>query len=128
MTKTTRIAAFYLALVFVAGALFGVVADRLYQRSARAASSPQDYRERYIARLQRELVLTPEQVTQVTAILDETGQRFRELREKVGPEFEAIRKAQRERITALLTPAQRPRYEKILEEHRLEREKARHSR
>ena len=122
MSKTTRVAALYLAAVFMAGALFGVVANRLYERTARA-SGPRDSRARYLQDLQTALVLTPEQMTQVTPILDQTGQRFRELRGRMEPEFEALRKGQRERINALLTPEQRPLYEQFQENQRRQREK-----
>ena len=119
MMKPTRLAALFLAVVFVAGALSGYVAHTLYsQRTARAAPNPTQTRERYLARLSKDLALSPEQVTQVSAILEQTGQRMRELRERMEPEFEAIRMAQRQRIMALLTPEQQPKYQKILEEYR----------
>lgn len=127
MTKSTRVAALYLGVVFLAGALFGLVADRLYQRTASAGppprTDPRDFRARYLDRLQKDLALSPEQLAQVTTILEETDQRFRQVREKVAPEFESIRNNQRQRVFALLSPEQRPKYEKILEEHRRQREK-----
>ncbi|MBI3698738.1 MAG: hypothetical protein HY238_28350 [Acidobacteria bacterium] len=124
MMKPTRIAALFLAVVFVAGALSGYVAHTLYsQRTARAAPNPTQMRERYLTRLTRDLALSPEQVTQVSAILEQTGQRMRELRERMEPEFEAIRVAQRQRIMALLTPEQQPKYEKVLEEQRKRHER-----
>ena len=118
MTRTTRLAAVWLAIVFLAGTLFGFVVHGLYnQRPARAAN-PKEFRERYVARLQRELSLSPEQLTQVTAILEQTSQRFQEIRDRMEPEFQAIREQQRLRIMAILTPDQQPKYQKIIEEHR----------
>ena len=128
MSRPTRVAALYLAIVFLAGTLFGVVVDRFYsQRTARAASSPspKESRERYVTTLQKELALTAAQLAQVTEILDQTGQRFRELRERSGPEFEAIREDQRRRIMGVLTVEQQPKYRKILEEHRQRRQRPR---
>jgi len=131
MTKPTRIAALYLTGVFVAGGLFGFMAHGLYtQRTTRAsnsASNSKDARERYVTKLQRDLALSPEQLTQVTAILDETGERFREIRQRMSPEFDAIRQQQRKRIMDLLQPDQQVKYQQILEEWRQRHEKHGHS-
>jgi Spy/CpxP family protein refolding chaperone len=125
MTKPTRIAALYLAVVFVAGGLFGVVAHGLYTQKTARAANPKEFRERYVAKLQKDLSLTPEQVPQVTAILDETSDRFREIREKMSPELDAIRQQQRAQIMALLKPEQQEKYQKILDEWRRRREQER---
>ena len=128
MTKPTRMAALYLAAVFVAGGVFGVVAHGLYTQKAARASNPKEFRERYVAKLQRDLSLTPEQMPQVTAILDQTSDRFREIREKMSPEFDAIRQQQRAQIMALLDPEQQGKYQKILDEWRRKREHGRQGR
>ena len=120
MMQQKRLAALYLGVVFLAGALFGAVAHGLYtQRTAQAsqALSPRQFRERYVARLQKDLALTPEQLAQVTAISEETGRQFQQIREKMGPDFAAIREAHRQRIMAILTPEQQPKYQKIVEEY-----------
>lgn len=130
MMKPTRMAAVYLAVVFVAGGLFGFVAHGLYsQKGTRAEnrpSNPREFRQRYVTRLHRDLSLTPEQLTQVTAILDETGERFQELRERMSPEFDIIRQQQRARIMALLSPEQQGKYQKMLEEWRRQHEQRGH--
>jgi len=128
MTKATRIAALYMAVVFVAGGLFGFVAHGVYkEKSARAAapSSPQQFRERYVAKLKQDLGLTPEQLTQVTAILDQTGQRFRDLRQRMDPEFDTIRQQQRGKIMSLLNEEQQGKYRQILAEWQKQHEKRR---
>jgi Spy/CpxP family protein refolding chaperone len=125
MTKPTRMAALYLAVVFVAGGLFGVVAHGLYTQKTARASNPKEFRERYVAKLQKDLSLTPEQMPQVTAILDQTSDRFREIREKMSPEFAAIRQQQRAQIMALLNPEQQVKYQQILDEWRRKREHGR---
>ena len=98
-------------------------------RPARPTPNPKDFRERYLGKLQKELSLSPEQLDQVKSILDQTGQRFHELREqfhdKMEPEFEAVRQMQRQRIMAVLTPEQQPKYQQILEEQRRRHEKDR---
>ena len=126
MMKPTRIAAMWLAVVFLAGALFGFVANTFYsQRTARASTSnPRESRERFVARLQKDLALTPEQLAQVRAIMDQTGQRFREVREKMDRDSQTIREEHRQQILAILTPEQQPKYKQILEERRRRHEKA----
>lgn len=130
MTKPTRLAAVLLAVVFLAGVLFGFVAHSFYERTARAGPPPppsqKEMRDRYLAKLQDRLSLSPEQVNQVRDILDQTGQRFQELRDRMEPEFETARLSQRQRITAVLTPEQQPKYEQIIEEHKRKHEKASH--
>jgi len=127
MTKPTRIAALCLGIVFLAGAIFGFVAHNLYYEHTARASNPQEARQRYMAKLQTDLALSPEQMTQITAIMDQTRQHFREVQSKVEPEFEALREAQRQRVMAILTPEQQPKYQTIVDEHRqrrLQRQKA----
>jgi Spy/CpxP family protein refolding chaperone len=119
MMKPTRVAALWLAVVFLAGSLFGLVAHTLYvQRTTRAAVNPKEIRERYAAKLREKLLLSPEQHTEVSAILEQTSQQFRELRERIEPEFESLREAQRQRIMAILTPEQQAKYQKLIDEHR----------
>ena len=125
--KPTRIAALCLALVFVAGALFGFVAHSLYSERSARASNPKEYRERYITKLQKDLSLTQDQVNQATAILDQTGERFREIRERMDPEFDTIRQDQRQRIMAALTPEQQPKYQQIVDEWRRQHERHGHT-
>lgn len=121
MTKPTRIAALCLGIVFLAGAIFGFVAHNLYYEHTARASSPQQARQNYIARLQKDLALSPEQLMQITAIMDQTRQHFRDVQNKMEPEFEALREAQRQRVMAILTPEQQPKYQAILDEHRQRR-------
>ncbi|MBI3667331.1 MAG: hypothetical protein HY236_14080 [Acidobacteria bacterium] len=117
MMRQKRLAALYLGIVFLAGALFGSVAHGLYVQHTARASSPRENRDRYVARLKKDLDLTPEQVTKVIAISEETGKQMQDMREKMAPDFAAIREAHRQRIMAILTPDQVPKYQKIVEEH-----------
>jgi len=118
MKKQTWIAALYLSLVFLAGVLFGYVIDNLQNQRPARPGNPGQFRERYIASLQRELSLTPEQVAKVTAILDETGKRFHQLKKQMDPELQTIRQSQRQQIMAVLTAEQQPLYQKLLDERR----------
>jgi Spy/CpxP family protein refolding chaperone len=122
MMKPTRVAALWLSVVFLAGAVFGFVAHSLYEptraTSTSAPRDPKEHRDRYLTKLEKQLSLSPEQVTQVRSILDQTGQRFADLRERMEPEFEAARQSQRDRVMAILTPDQQPKYQQIIEENK----------
>jgi Spy/CpxP family protein refolding chaperone len=130
MMKPTRIAVLCLAGVFGAGAVFGFLAHSVYsQRVTRAASpSPKEFRGQYINRLEKRLSLTPDQRDRVAAILDETGDRFRDLRERIDPEFDRIRQEQRQKVTAILSPEQQAEYQVIIEEQQRRRREQGHRR
>jgi Spy/CpxP family protein refolding chaperone len=129
MMKPTRVAVLCLAGVFVAGALFGVVAHSVYSQRATAAATnpptPKDLRARYLNRLDSRLTLTPAQREKISPILESSGDRVRELRDRMEPEFEAIRHGQRQEIMTLLTPEQQTEYQKLIEEQRRRREEQR---
>ncbi len=120
----------YLALVFFAGAAFGVAASQFYHaRIAEAVVEPpstaSEYRYNLLVELDDQLQLDNDQESDILLILDEVGERFYEVRDAMEPEFEAIRQVRAERIMALLSPAQRIEYQKILEERRRKREEER---
>lgn len=74
--------------------------------------------------LNRELNLAPYQQKQLEAILDETAAGYRAIRERVGPEYEQVRQAGREKIRAILTPEQRAKFEELV--RAIDAERARH--
>jgi len=110
----------YLALVFLSGVVVGVLGYRFYAvQSVTARSrppSPEDMRRQYVEDLRTRLKLRPEQLGQLQAILEATGKRFREVREKWGPELKAIQEGQTESIRAMLDETQRAEYEKMRQE------------
>jgi Spy/CpxP family protein refolding chaperone len=68
--------------------------------------------------------LTSDQQEQIKKILDETSDKYREIRKDVDPvlkpfepRFNAVRQESRDRIRALLTPEQLPKYEQMVQEH-----------
>jgi Spy/CpxP family protein refolding chaperone len=129
MMKPTRVAVLCLAGVFLAGALFGVVAHSVYSQRATAAAAnpptPKDLHARYLKRLDSRLSLTAAQREKIGPILDGSGDRVRDLRDRMEPEFEAIRHSQRQEIMSLLTPDQQAEYQKLIEEQRRRREEQR---
>ena len=124
--QSRRRAAMAMAVVFIAGVVLGLAATRVYdQRLGRRGQdliSPGEYRQRLLRQLTADLALDPGQQEAVKEILIEIEQRFREVRDAIEPEMDAIRSERGERIMALLDQMQRAQYEGILEERRRHRE------
>jgi len=118
----------YLLLVFVSGAIVGVLAHNLYSshavRAERRPRSAEEYRRKYVEEMTARLKLADLQVKRLDEILDETRVRYREIRERVAPDFKAIQERQSEQIRAILEPVQVAEYEKM----RAERERRRRER
>ncbi len=107
----------YLALVFLSGVLIGGFGLRLYMvRTVNASAghrepSADEFRRRYLNEMQRKLGLDAAQVSSVNAVLDDTKAQFREIHKRIEPQVKALKQAQVEKVRALLTPAQRPKYD-----------------
>jgi Spy/CpxP family protein refolding chaperone len=68
----------------------------------------------HMAMFTRDLNLSPDQQTQIQAIMNDTRARYAELHQKLDPEYEQVRQQGRERIRKALTPEQRPKFEDLL--------------
>lgn len=123
--RSNLMIALYLGLVFVAGLAVGVFGQRLYaSKSVQAESrpsTPDQWRARYMADMQTRLNLTPDQVSKLTVILDETRQRYREIKERQKPDMKRVHDDQVAQINAMLNEQQRNEYELM----RAEKERAR---
>ncbi len=123
--QSKRAAALYIALIFLAGAVFGFAAARFYSlKIAQATSgrlSPQEYRARLLQELTEGLNLNQDQQARIEVIMDEIGERFHSVRDAMEPEFEAIRRERAARVMDVLDEAQGVKYERILEERRKRR-------
>jgi Spy/CpxP family protein refolding chaperone len=110
-----------LALVFLAGVVFGVVATRAVVRHmVRAALlHPETVRDRIERDLTRRLRLSEAQRPQVQAALRRAHERWQELRREFQPRFALILNDAQQEIAAVLTPEQREQFEKFREENRL---------
>jgi Spy/CpxP family protein refolding chaperone len=102
-----------IVVIFLAGAATGAVVVRTYAPKIvkRMHISPplpigQDRRDEYLAKLDRELQLTPDQRVQVGAILSESQTRMKELWEPVEPQVKEEYRRTRREIFEVLTPEQ----------------------
>lgn len=121
MKRSTPMVGVYLLLVFASGAVVGGFGHRLYSTKTVDAKSPQpvkseDWRERYLNEMRDRLHLDQPQMNRLAVILDESKARYKSVRDRMDPELKQIQIEQRDLIRQMLTPDQRPEYEKMLEE------------
>jgi Spy/CpxP family protein refolding chaperone len=125
MKRPGLAAALYVSLVFLSGAVVGIFGDRLYTAKTVNANvnvpRPADYRQKYVEEMTKRLRLTPEQVTELGAILDDTRNKFHEEHDRSKQQLAQIHDEQVQKIHEILASAQLPEYEKF----RVEREKDR---
>lgn len=128
-------AQFIVVSVFVIGFAAGALSLNLYQRLTSSDSKKTPQRggsEFLIKRMNEEVGLASDQQEQIKKILDETNDKYRELRKELDPaikpfesRFNAVRQESRDRIRALLTPEQLPKYEEMVQKHDRMREQER---
>jgi phosphorylcholine metabolism protein LicD len=127
MNRTAAPLALYLALVFVSGIAVGALGYRYYATQTSSAKTrprtPEEFRAHYLKDMQTRLKLSSPQLADLEKILDETRNKFREVREKYAPEMKAIQDEQVSRINSILSPEQQAEYAKMRQE-REERRKA----
>jgi len=113
----------YLLLVFLSGALVGAFAHRLYvAKTVVAAPRPEEWRRRYVEDLRSRVKLDEGQVNEVQRILDETRQKYRQLKDQEKPLAQAIHDAQVNQIRAMLRDDQKPAYDQFREERERRRQ------
>lgn len=118
MIRSRSAAIRLLALAFALGGLVGGAATMLADRGNHARSDHgQDGRRGYVARLDQELDLTPEQEETVSGLLHRhepaMDSMFRAIRAE-HPELDQQRMAIRQEIRAALTPDQSTKYDAML--------------
>src|SRR5918911_2346867 len=96
--------------VFVLGCLTGVALDSALRLKGsvweRQGGRGPRGREDVFERMKRDLNLTDQQATDIRAILDQTRDEYRQLRQEVSPRYDAVRQQARARIRVLLNPEQ----------------------
>jgi|SRR5277367_5644317 len=116
--SASRKAAMWIVAVFILGAALGVAGGYLFGvRVAAAPPAPMSdeaKRHQKVAELTRVLDLTAEQQTQIDAIFLDTAGKFKDVRKQADAQIETFRQAGRERVRAVLTPEQLPKFEEFL--------------
>jgi hypothetical protein len=108
-----------LFLVFAAGFAGGVVTTRAVVRRAilSAAAHPESLQARIERRLDARLQLNDDQRDHVHQVLKDTQRDLRDLRLKYQPELVTVVDRGESNINAVLTPVQRRRFERYLDEN-----------
>jgi Spy/CpxP family protein refolding chaperone len=104
-------------LVFLAGvatAFFGAAHLAIFFHHPGSGATAQHMKEH----LRSELKLTPEQVGQISPIVDQATANLEAKREETGREVRAIFEDMHARIAPLLTPEQKKRLEEMEQRHR----------
>lgn len=124
MNQSRTRAGLYLAAVFIAGSAFGFSMGQFYSQPTVEAGvdAAAAYRRDLLHSLDERLNLTDEQLGEVIVIFDEINDRFREVRDAMEPEFEAIRSERADRVMGLLTSEQKLEYQVMLNERQRARD------
>ncbi|MBA2733840.1 MAG: hypothetical protein H0U54_13220 [Acidobacteria bacterium] len=99
--------------VFVLGCATGVALDSLY----RLRAGGNDRHERggrrgdVFEKMKSNLNLTDQQGTEIRAIIEQSREEYRALRNETSPRFDEVRMRARARIRALLNPEQQQRFD-----------------
>jgi Spy/CpxP family protein refolding chaperone len=118
-----------LVAVFVLGTITGVALTGLYRSRASVGREGRERgkHEQRFEKMRQELSLTDQQATDVRAILDQTRNEYRTLREELRPRFEEPRLRARTKIRALLNADQQKTFDALAAkqdaEHKTEGEK-----
>jgi Spy/CpxP family protein refolding chaperone len=116
--SASRKAALWIVAVFVLGAALGGVSGYLFGHVSAAAPpqlSDEAKRHQKVAQLTATLNLTTEQQTQIDAIFSETSGQFQAVRKESDAQIEVFRQKARDRVRAVLTPEQLPKFEAYLQ-------------
>lgn len=133
-TNSQKKARLIVLTVFVIGFVAGALSLNLYQHLYPSSKNhaPHWGTEVLLRRMTDKVGLNSEQQDQVKKILDETSEKYKEIRKDLEPQikpfeprFNAVRQESRDRVRALLTPEQLPKYEQMVQEHDRMREQER---
>lgn len=117
MRRNQWTAALFAVLLFAFGVAVGALGHRYLTASTVAAHTAEDFRHHYINEMRSKLKLTPDQVSRLETILDETKAKYKAVREQVHPEMMRIKDEQVSRVKSILQPEQIPIYEQLVAEH-----------
>ncbi|HKV38919.1 MAG TPA: hypothetical protein VJX67_06875 [Blastocatellia bacterium] len=103
-------------VIFALGFVGGGLSMNLYERARTAAPSNNDHRgkEYYMEQLNERLKLTTDQQQKIHAILNDASTQFAD-------KIKVCRQQSRDKIRAVLSPEQLPKFEQMVQEHDKER-------
>jgi Spy/CpxP family protein refolding chaperone len=109
-------AALLVLVVFLLGVLLGGVGNHLWGERVwgKQVTTTTPSKGQIVNDLTRELQLTADQQKQLGAIVDDTRAQWRTLYSTIEPQHEQIRQQSRDRIRAILTPDQKPKFEEFM--------------
>lgn len=122
---TNRKAVVLLVAIFLLGLALGGLGAYLFLGRASGAGTIAKGRyskQQIVEQLTHDLALAPDQQKQLSQILDDTRARFQAIHEQMRPQYDAAREEGRNRIRAILTVEQRPKFEEFV--RRLDEERA----
>lgn len=126
-TPVARKAAVWVAIVFLLGALAGGMLGYGYaHRTVAAANAPisePERRAKRVAQWTHDFGLSSEQATQLDAILLGLHGEAKTIHDQSDAQMEQLRMKGRDRIRAVLTPEQKPKFEEWLRKRDAERMK-----
>ena len=129
MSDTTprQKAAFWVGLVFLLGAALGGMLGYVFAHRSYAAGPPpmsdQAKARQKVDHLTKELGLSSEQQAQLSVIFNDVQAQYSAIRKTTEPQIDVARQKGRERIRAILTPEQKPKFEAFLQKLDEERKK-----
>lgn len=102
--------------VFLLGGVTGASLDSLYRLRASGDARPERGGGRrdkgqVFEKMKSNLNLTEQQGTEIRAIIDQSREEYRALRNEVSPRYDEVRARARTRIRALLNPEQQQRFD-----------------
>ncbi len=126
-----RKARLWLALVFLVGAATGAVFGYSFGYRSYAATltsqqqpmSDEERRAKHLADMTKEVGLTPEQTGKMDDIIKNAHASIKSIRDKSEADVDVVREQARNEMRALLTDAQKPKFEAMVQRMDAERKK-----
>ncbi|HUX67104.1 MAG TPA: hypothetical protein VMV31_06420 [Terriglobales bacterium] len=118
--ESDRRTSLYVGLIFVSGLLLGGTLMNLAEHYWLHAHTANEYdirQHRLIAaKMSQRLHLSPQQQSQVDAILQQTVGQYQQLEQRLAPQFDQLRQQDRDHLRAILNPQQRVEFDTIVRE------------
>ena len=104
------------ALLFFGGVAVGALANRYYTMTEVSAKTSETNRHRYVTEMESKLNLTKSQVSRLEAIMDDTKDKYKAVRDSYRPAILRVKNEHIALVKAMLTAQQVPVYEQLLKD------------